>query len=318
MKLWKTIKNELINGHNLVLLIVLESKGSSPGRQGFKMAVSQSGLLSGSIGGGIMEHKLVELCKHDLLNAPFKPFIKKQIHQDGIAKDKSGMICSGEQTIAFYHLAMDSIDLVNNIIAAEHSTTKNQLIYTAEEINISPITLLENKYGFDLISENEWLLSEQLVFAPQLHIIGGGHVSLALSRLAKNLEFSVTVYDNRTELNTVELNTYANDKQVIDYSTIGSTISNSAHNYVVILSFGYKTDKIILKSILPYHYKYVGLMGSKEKVSTLFSDLINEGVNPIDLNRIYAPIGINILSKTPEEIAISILAQLISIKNKID
>ena len=89
MTIWNDILTELDNDQQVVLMVVLESKGSSPGRQGFKMMVSSSSKLSGSIGGGFMEHKLVELCRQKLLISEFTPFFKKQIHQDSIAKNKS-------------------------------------------------------------------------------------------------------------------------------------------------------------------------------------------------------------------------------------
>lgn len=85
---------------------------------------------------------------------------------------------------------------------------------------------------------------------------------------------------------------------------------------MVIVSFGYRTDKIILKSLLGSQYRYVGMMGSKKKIEVLFADLIREGYPDSELDKIFAPIGMDIKSETTHEIAISVAAQLIEIKNK--
>src|SRR5687767_15873608 len=114
LKTWKLIQKNLDEHIPVMLLYVLESSGSSPGRQGFFMAVNANGEMEGSIGGGIMEHKFVEMAKDKLgvgvlsresgvgSSEPAEPLIRKQIHDKSAAKDQSGMICSGEQTIFLY------------------------------------------------------------------------------------------------------------------------------------------------------------------------------------------------------------------------
>ncbi|MBK9983835.1 MAG: XdhC family protein [Saprospiraceae bacterium] len=87
-----------------MLLLVAESSGSSPGRQGFKMAVADGRQFHGSIGGGIMEVKLVELAKDLLKEEILLPKIKNQIHRKNEPRDQSGMICSGEQTVIYFAL----------------------------------------------------------------------------------------------------------------------------------------------------------------------------------------------------------------------
>src|SRR5687768_9088055 len=94
LSLWKFIANHLSADRPVMLLVVAESSGSSPGRQGFKMAVAQDD-MTGSIGGGIMEVKLVELAKRMLQENSSEPLIKKQIHRKSEPHHQSGMICSG-------------------------------------------------------------------------------------------------------------------------------------------------------------------------------------------------------------------------------
>src|SRR6478672_8991934 len=98
---YQTIQQQLQEKKRLVLMVVIANEGSSPGRKGFKMLISENE-MHGTIGGGIMEHKLVEYAQSLLLKPTFKPFIKHQIHDKAAPKDQSGMICSGQQTIVFF------------------------------------------------------------------------------------------------------------------------------------------------------------------------------------------------------------------------
>lgn len=314
MEFWKTIATEIENGYNLVLLYVIESSGSSPGRQGFKMAVSQSGLLTGSIGGGIMEHKLVEMCKNELLKTPFSPFIKKQIHKPNVPANKSGMICSGKQTIVFYYLSSNHLALIKQIELAYKEDINLQLSLSTQGISLDTLAI-KSKYNFT-IKGDEWKLTENIHHTPQLYIIGGGHVSLALSKFAKDIGFNVTVYDDRSRLNTMEQNNFAKTIYIEKYNSINENISEGGCTYVAIMSFGFKTDKIILKNLLKGNYKYLGMMGSQAKIDTLFTELKEEGTSNKELTKVLAPIGLPMASKTPKEIAISILGQMIQVKNK--
>ena len=90
--------------------------GSGPGRQGFFMAVNANGEMAGSIGGGIMEHKFVELAKEKLSDKRTRSQIKKQLHDKSAAKDRSGMICSGEQTVLIYPVSREDEEVISAII----------------------------------------------------------------------------------------------------------------------------------------------------------------------------------------------------------
>lgn len=316
MNFWNTLHIELTNNNKVILMYVLQSEGSSPGRQGFKMGVSSSGLLFGSIGGGFMEHKLVELCKQELLYKDFEPFYKRQIHQASVPKNKSGMICSGEQTIAFYGLGQKDLSTIENI---NQSISENE--YGVIQLNEKGIQFylgLSQESKFESSMEvDKWLLKEDLGCLPELHIVGGGHVGLALSKLANELDFKIKVYDDRQGLNTMEQNQFGATIFVSSYEKIGDYISNGDNKYVVLMSFGYRTDKVILKQLINHQFKYLGMMGSKEKVKQLFQEMLEEGIDRSQIDKLHSPIGVPIKSETPAEIAISILAEIIKVKNTI-
>lgn len=161
----------------------------------------------------------------------------------------------------------------------------------------------------------DWFLYENLSYHEELHFAGGGHVDLALSKMGYLLNFKFFTYDNRIGLNTVDNNAIAKHICVPDYKDIDQVITNGENKFVVLMSFGYMTDKIVLKNLINNSFAYLGMMGSKEKVRRLIEELKAEKISLSKLNEVHSPIGLNIKSKTPEEIAVSILAEIISVKN---
>ena len=117
MKIWRFIKDKLEKNISVVLLYVLDSKGSSPGRQGFKMAVANDHEIFGTIGGGIMEHKLVELSKSALQKGEEKIILKPQNHDKSEGKNHSGMICSGNQYVAMIPLNRTHKNTIDQIVS---------------------------------------------------------------------------------------------------------------------------------------------------------------------------------------------------------
>ncbi|MBL6449905.1 XdhC family protein [Fulvivirga sp. 29W222] len=316
MDFWSNTYRLLKAHKKAVLLYVLNSEGSSPGRQGFKMIVGPEGAMAGSIGGGIMEHKLVELSRSLLQNGkpPFTPFIKHQVHR-AEAPDKSGMICSGEQTIAFYYLRFKDITWLEQLITCLQENKRGVLQLTEKEMIFLCDQSLSGQFNYTLQTQESWVCKEQIGFKNTVYIVGGGHVGLALSRIMRNLDFYVMVIDNRDGLNTMVENDHAHESQVVDYNKIENYIPDGEDRYVVLVSFGYRTDKVVLKRLIHKNFKYLGMMGSEEKVATLYKELQEEGITKDQLAKVHSPIGVQIKSKTPDEIAVSIAAEIIGVKN---
>ncbi len=307
---WRTISSTLRTGERGALLCVVESTGSSPGRAGFKMFVTANA-MHGSIGGGSMEHKLVELARSLLDKPEAFPFLKRQIHQPGIGQDRSGMICSGEQTIAFFLLGPDQLGLCEAIIGASNAGTATELIICAKGLFFSAGP---SSTGLD--EEGDWAYREPIDVQPRTVIIGAGHVGLALSRTMNQLGFHVHLMDDRAGLNTMEANNWAHQRTVVDYDAIDAVVSEDENLYVVLVSFGYRTDEVLLRQLIRKRFKYLGMLGSAEKIKTLFAAMRNDGFTEEDLSGVHAPIGLPINSRTPEEIAVSIAAEIIQVKNQ--
>ena len=296
---FKKVQQILQEEKRLILLVVIANEGSSPGRKGFKMIVSKQQMY-GTVGGGIMEHKLVEYAENLLEKPRFEPFIKHQIHDKSAPKDQSGMICSGQQTIAFYDIDLSYFSLTEEILSDE------------------VITLYYSNHGIEIDEPKnyKWLYSESNSLPQKAYIIGGGHVGLALSEVLSKLNFEIHLLDHRENLNTMTANHFVQSKAVVEFESIENHIQEGENIYVIIMSFGYRTDDIIIRRLLDKKFKYIGMLGSATKINTLFKNLLLDGFDEAQINKVQAPIGINIKSETTYEIAISIAAQLINVKNR--
>lgn len=312
-KVWELILSSLQDQIPVQLLLVLESKGSSPGRQGFKMAVNAAGAMAGSLGGGIMEHKLVELAKHQLAGSGSEsnPVIR-QVHRKDVPDQQSGMICSGEQTIWMHRMNPEEALHATRMLHACSGETGWLLKAVPQGIFV----LQENSSNHVPIQcslfEDRFVYSEKAGFKRTLHIAGGGHCALAFSHLASRLDFYIHLYENRADLNTLELNHSIHEKHLLeDYSQMGTLIDGGIDQYVVLMTFGYRTDEQALRSLIGKQLNYLGMLGSRSKVSVLLQQLQEEGVSLEWIHTICTPVGLPINSQTPEEIAVSIAAQLI-------
>lgn len=311
---WKLISVCLNQGIPVMLLYVAESLGSSPGRQGFIMAVNAEALMEGSIGGGIMEHKFIEMAKARLAHQDSQASIHKQVHNKITASHQSGMICSGEQTIVMYSVQKKDTAAVNAIIKCLEQNNNGLLELSPAGIYF---TLGRNsKTCYTFTTSKDWKYTETIGYKNHLFIIGAGHCALALSRIMHLMDFYIHLYDDRKDLKTVSENKFVHAITLPeDYRQLEDLIKPGESHYVVIMTFGYRTDAIALKALINKKFKYIGLLGSKAKTKKMLADMQAEGFDATVLQSIHAPVGIPINSQTPEEVAISIAAEIIKVKN---
>lgn len=312
---WQHAAANLRAGIPVALLCVLASEGSSPGRQGFKMTVT-AGSMAGSIGGGIMEHKFVELARSRLSETHCTPVLRRQVHRQDAAADRSGMICSGEQWILIKPLTPSDLPVIGRLkqLLLEQGTGRLWLS-AAEGLQVEEQAPPALHYTVQL--GPDWAYSEKLGFRDRATIVGGGHVALALSRILASLDFDLTVLDDRPGLNTHLLNPFAHYKRTVAYEQLPQEIPPGPHQYIILMTFGYRSDLVALRALLHHPVRYLGVMGSQAKIAELLATLRAEGVPEEVLTRVHAPIGLPINSRTPEEIAISIAAELIRERNSV-
>ncbi len=316
LEIWQFAAERLKRDESVMLLVVAESSGSSPGRVGFKMIVAENELF-GSIGGGVMEVRLVELAKGERRKAKGenKSAIIEQVHRTN-SPHSSGMICSGKQTVIFFELNPAHTKTIQNTITSLETFQPKTLRISNSEIQIGDIQTEDFDFRFEQLNENEFLYKEKIDYKNKLYIIGGGHCALALSELISKMDFHISLFDDRADLNTLAKNEFVHHKQTIDsYENINGFIESGANVYVVVMTLGYKFDEIVIRTLFDKDFKYFGVLGSKAKMKTLLRNLEKEGFDAERLKKIHTPIGLPINSCTPEEIAVSIAAEIIAVKN---
>lgn len=323
LELWQFTLDALRRAEPVMLLVVASSTGSSPGRQGFKMAVTVQELC-GSIGGGMMEVNLVERAREILsvlpaaaggLPAQAPTFFTRQTHQKN-SPDASGMICSGKQTVIFKLLTPGDAPHMDLAIECLKKGERPILSVSPEELTVESPALDATDYLFETSSDTDFHYRERLGPKNELYIIGGGHCALALSELMSKMDFYIRIFDDRPDLNTIEKNSFADEKTVIEsYEDIADRVGEGPNIYVVVMTLGFASDEVVIRRLVHKDLKYFGVLGSRAKMAVLLRNLRDEGVDEVKLSRIRTPIGLSINSQTPDEIAVSVAAEIISVKN---
>jgi len=290
---WKQVKETIDQNIEVIVCVVVSHTGSSPGKTGFKLLVDQRGKTYGTVGGGIMEFDLLQE-----LTTRFNNFngieFKEYVHRENVSR-KSGAICSGKQTIFIQKIKKTAFpEIIRNYGSKKH------LHFTSYGMKI-----------LDHISDEYYC--EELDYQNKIHLFGGGHIGYATSRILNTLDFHISLYDHR-ELDLINENIFVHNKYIGPYEHHIDNIQKN--DFVVVATFGYAFDLEVLKSIHNHLTpKYIGLMGSKTKAKKIFSHLTSSGVSREFIDNINAPIGLKISDGTAEEIAVSICAQILKIKN---
>ncbi len=183
----------------------------------------------------------------------------------------------------------------------------------------SPQTIpfqLTEKHGGLVCGGKILVYIEPIAPEPHILILGAGHVGKSLSTLAKFAGYRVTVVDDRQEYANKENLPDAHDIVVEDFRNVFSRVPVDGNSWIVIATRGHNNDLEALKGALKTEAQYIGLLGSKRKKALLFENLQKEGFSRKDIGRVITPVGLPIGSTGPEEIAISIMAQIIQIKRE--
>lgn len=158
---------------------------------------------------------------------------------------------------------------------------------------------------------------EPILSPPTLYIFGGGHISLSLVRIGKIIGFRVVVIDERPEFANRDRFPEADEILFKDFSDIFAQLKIDKFSYMVIVTRSHLFDKAVLEWAVSTEAAYIGMIGSKKKVNTIFSNLRSKGIRDESLKNVHAPIGLDIDAETPEEIAVSILAEIIKVRRTI-
>ena len=159
---------------------------------------------------------------------------------------------------------------------------------------------------------------EPITAAPSLFVFGGGHIAVPLVKIAAIVGFNITVIDERPEFASAIRFPDAAVTIASDIPSAYTRLHIDKGSYIVIITHGHKGDEVALEGALKTPAKYIGMIGSQSKNKAVFSHLLDKGFTQEDLSRAHAPIGMRIKAQTPEEIAVSILAEIIAVKRSSD
>jgi xanthine dehydrogenase accessory factor len=312
---WKFIYEQIKENGRVILVSVLETHGSSPGKAGFKMAVGKNVNIAGTIGGGEMELRIIKQCEKYLSLKKKICLFEKLYHNPNKEKKQSGLICAGNQTHLICSLDGKDLKTIENILETFESNKIGVLKLSNNGLLFKPNFQNNQTVLFKYENDANWNYEENIGVLDRIYIIGGGHVGLALARQMELLDFYIVVFDERKNIATVKENVYADEIIISGYENIGDYIEEGKYSYVAIVTHSHQTDKMVLKQLIGKKLKYAGLMGSSAKLKNVYDELMQEGIKPSALKKIHAPIGITIGSETVTEIAVSIAAEIIKIKN---
>ncbi len=304
LDIFKYALESLRGGHQTVLMAVVDHQGSVPGKTGAMGIVSPFG-LNGTIGGGLVEKELADRA----LSFDLEP----EILRYDLTSPEIDSICLGIQDIAMLRLSHADIETIEEIDRTLEADGQGILRLSETGISFQANTSAPRSFES---GGDSWCFRNTLGRLDTLYQIGGGHVALALSRIMATLGFRTVVMDDRLDLATLKANSWASETKLVDYADIVPHVPEGQHSWVTIMTQGHRMDAEVLAQLIDKDLKYLGMMGSANKVKEVFNNLENQGIQRTLLEKSYSPIGLNIHSHTPEEIAISVAAEIISVRNR--
>ena len=312
--LFQTIKQQFLEGNDLVLASITASSGSTPRGAGSRMLIGKSGRIAGTIGGGAVEYR-AELMAQDILEKKesceheFRLNRKYLDHNDPVISEitetaaksyeerKDFWLICDLKTTSGMSLYSPSYGLIGN--AAVPSSILSSL-------SAQPCRYRGDDYD---------LFSEQIGTSGTVYVFGGGHVSQKLVPILASVDFRCVVLDDRPEFIDPVLFPDAVETILCDFNHLDQSISVTDADYCCVMTRGHAYDTIVQAQLLATPACYIGVIGSRAKKAAVFRKLVEEyDVTEQELERIVSPVGLEIKAETPAEIAISITGQMIEVR----
>lgn len=349
ISIYHTVLDQIRSGSRIVLATVVHSKGSTPQKPGSSALFGEPGLLAGTVGGGMLEGEIQHIADSVMISGASDYFYFNLDNEAG----GDGAICGGEANVlvdADPSRHQEALELMENslsrhqdgflltVVSRKHDQgrtikrywlggSKTEHLPSGMEPEFKELVLAHMKqavrYGFSGV-DLESIPGHQVKLAclehikplPHLIIAGGGHIGKALAHQGSLLEFEVTVIDDRSEFANRENIPDADNLVVQEIGEALKGLKPGKDSYIVIVTRGHSYDGEALKACINSDAAYLGMIGSKHKVGIMKKQFLNEGwATGEQWSSIYTPIGLSIGSKTVQEIAISIAAQLVEVRN---
>ena len=335
-KLIQQICTTLADGQDLVLVTISSQSGSTPRLAGAKMIILRDGRIGGTIGGGQVEALAIE---EAALCFSTKTSLQKSFDLTNSMAANTDMICGGRMEVFLEYIAPteSNLDVFRRLAESMHSGRRITLVCPLAngseehprfvvdhrgtpslgelpEGLLSAIKQVRSSTSAATLIEHQgkqYLLSYFAV-AGTLYLLGAGHVSACTAEAANRVGFRVVVMDDRTEFANKERFPLADEIRVLEsFDNCFQGIEIDQDAYLVIVTRGHMHDMDVLDQALQTDAGYIGMIGSRKKRNAIYKKLLDKGFTEAHLEQVHCPIGLGIEADTPEEIAVSIVGELI-------
>jgi len=336
--------HQLEKGGPVVVATVVKTKGSTPQKPGAKLLVREDGSGVGTLGGGCVEGDIWYAAKELMRRGGAAQHREYQLNEELAAED--GLVCGGtmyflidpayepQQLLPYAReidaayrgeapVALATVVLPGDgnrvqtgaklFIRADGSTegTLGEPGIDREAADLGRELMAHGRSEYVATEDGVEYFVEAYTTPPQLVICGGGHVSKAIAPLAKPLGFRLFITDDREEFANSDRFPEADIVMPLKPEDALAQLPINANTFIVIATRGHRDDNVALDAAVKTSARYIGLMGSKRKTILIYEDLIRSGVPMERIKEIRSPIGLDIHARTPEEIAVSIMAEVL-------
>lgn len=341
---WERLKSNLAeHTGGVAICTIIDKRGSVPRGIGTRMLVQSDGSIEGTIGGGIGEHEIIDQARQAIGKGENLVVETSLAGEQGL---DSPAICGGWFQTLITIWSADDLKLTEKIALALDNGKPMTLLEVISSDNPGIPTgakLLLDPENHDIVEEagfpgaeggklaSAWLagrkngilqlltckvLVTSLEPPPRMVIFGAGHLAVPLVEMASWCGFNINVIDDRREFANAARFPRAEKVYVAPLEDIKDLALSSSTTYFVLITREHRHDDILLRQLLGTPYAYLGMIGSRRRTAKVKERLLNDGFSSTEIQKIHAPIGLGIGAQTPEEIAISIMAEIIAVKNR--
>ena len=344
VNIYSELVHALAAGEKCALARIIRQVGSAPRAVGAKLLVKMDGTLVGTIGGGLLEHGVLRKAKDVMVSGASAVLHIRLTGQEVAASE---MLCGGNVDVLvepffggdagvecvfqkLVTLAAQGRCGTLVTLVADGRERGGRFLVTAEGSVIGDASWLPRVSGVDVtrwadvrepslvtLAECEGrstVFLEPVEAEAVLLLFGAGHISTFLAPLARMVGFRVCVIDDREEFANPRRFPTADQFMVCSVAETFQRVVVTPATYIAIVTRGHACDREALRAALATRPAYLGMIGSRRKRDLIYGSLLEEGVAAEELRRVHSPIGISIGAETPEEIAVSIAAELIQIR----
>jgi xanthine dehydrogenase accessory factor len=349
-EIYPKIIESMRKNHVVVLSTIIKLVGSGPRAAGTKVLVLEDGSFAGTIGGGLLEAKVLEGAK-----TVFARALPQRIHFTLSGKDvaDTDMLCGGDAEVFLEPLFPEDaqgVKMFKRVLEIQKRGGSGILVTVLDpdrwveeripkaflEPDGSRTGSLQGMEGVDktLVAEMPELIRgrqpalmtcegdsgmvelfvEPILSDPVLYVFGAGHVSSQIVPLATHVGFKVVVIDDRPDFANPQKFPEAAEVHAYPFDTVLQRLTVDESSFLVIVTRGHIHDMTVLAQCLKTDATYIGMIGSQRKIGMIYERLLEQGFTQEDLDRVHAPIGLEIGAETPEEIAVSIVGELIKVR----